>query len=111
MAGPSLTDEADWTAGVAAVALFVVFWVVFAGAQFPAPTGFPGEGSITAALGFAMLDLGDLASYASDSFLAAFEIIDLVLVAALVGAVTLARRDSEDVRPLADGGRERGGDD
>ncbi|MFC6955101.1 hypothetical protein [Halorubellus litoreus] len=79
--------------------------------------------SITETIGYAMFGLsGQLPDeLKSESFLAVFEIIDLVLVAALVGAVTLARRESlstvvtlftssEDAAPrgavAADGGSE-----
>ncbi|MFC6732290.1 MULTISPECIES: NADH-quinone oxidoreductase subunit J [unclassified Haladaptatus] len=78
--------------GLAAVALFGVLAAVFLTASFPEPAGF-GEGSITASIGYAMFDLVNLAQHDSESFLVAFEIIDLALVAALVGAVMLGRRD------------------
>ncbi|WP_323676687.1 hypothetical protein [Halorubellus sp. PRR65] len=79
--------------------------------------------SVTETIGYAMFGLNDQipGELTSESFLAVFEIIDLVLVAALVGAVTLARREdlgtvvtlftsSEDEAPsgavAADGGSE-----
>lgn len=80
--------------------------------------------SVTETLGYAMFGLSDQlpAELQSESFLAAFEIIAMVLVASLVGAVTLARREgagtvvalftsSEDAAPsggavAADGGSE-----
>jgi NADH:ubiquinone oxidoreductase subunit 6 (subunit J) len=79
--------------------------------------------SVTETIGYAMFGLTEQlpAELKSESFLAVFEIIDLVLVAALVGAVTLARREdlstvvslftsSEDAAPsgavAADGGSE-----
>jgi NADH-quinone oxidoreductase subunit J len=94
--------------GLVAVALFVVLSAVYATAELPGATGFPGEGSITASIGYAMFNLGDLASHPSEQFLIAFEIIDIVLVAALVGSIMLARReeDGELVTALTDGGRE-----
>jgi hypothetical protein len=51
--------------------------------------------SITESIGYAMFGLTEHipSEYRSESFLAVFEIIDLVLVAALVGAVMLARRE------------------
>jgi hypothetical protein len=51
--------------------------------------------SVTETIGYAMFGLSDQlpAELNSESFLAVFEIIDLVLVAALVGAIVLARRE------------------
>lgn len=77
--------------GMAAVALFVVMAAAFLSAEFPAPQGF-GEGSITASIGYAMFDLEG--PIPSENFLVTFEIIDVVLVAALAAAVMLARRES-----------------
>lgn len=86
--------------------------------------------SITANIGYLMFAIeSDQRSAPGETFLVAFEIIDLVLVGALVGAVVLARRDEggEVVTALglrdvdepsgtgagqvaADGGTEDGGD-
>jgi hypothetical protein len=82
--------------------------------------------SVTETIGYAMFGLTDQlpADLQAENFLAVFEMIDLVLVAAIVGAVTLARR--EDVQTVvspfsttadasvsgavaADGGREADG--
>ncbi len=82
--------------GVVAVALFVVFAVVFLGASFGDATGFPNGANITASIGYAMFNLfgiGGEQIVESEGFLVAFEIIDLVLVAALAAAVMLARRE------------------
>ena len=51
--------------------------------------------SVTETIGYAMFGLSDQlpADLQSENFLAVFEMIDLVLVAAIVGAVTLARRE------------------
>jgi hypothetical protein len=51
--------------------------------------------SVTETIGYAMFGLSDQlpADLKSESFLAMFEVIALVLVASLVGAVTLARRE------------------
>jgi NADH-quinone oxidoreductase subunit J len=51
--------------------------------------------SVTESIGYAMFGLNEQlpADLQGESFLAVFEIIDLVLVAALVGAVMLARRE------------------
>lgn len=94
--------------GLAAVALFVVMAAAFLSANFPASQGF-GSGSITASIGYAILDLNG--PITSEYFLVAFEIMGVLLVAALVAAVMLAREegglgplsgsDSRDVR--ADG--------
>jgi len=117
---PEIATEANWLTGLAAAALFAVFAAVFLGADLPSAAGFPGDGSITASIGYAMFNMGDLAAYESEQFLVAFEIIDVVLVAALVGAVMLARREEGSVRgALTDGGRDirrtldddEGGDD
>jgi hypothetical protein len=81
--------------------------------------------SITETIGYAMFGLNDQipSDLTSESFLAVFEIIAMVLVASLVGAVTLARREdvstvvtlfasTEDAAPsgavAADGGNEPG---
>jgi NADH-quinone oxidoreductase subunit J len=109
---PRLATNVNYVAGLAAVLLFAVFAAVFVGAGFPYPEGF-GEGSITAGIGYAMFDMVDQAAYESESFLVAFEIIDVVLVAALVGAVMLARREDDGsvVTALTDGGRRLVGGD
>lgn len=83
--------------GLAAVALFVVMTAAFLRAEFPAPQGF-GSGSITASIGYALFDLSG--PIASEFFLVAFEIMGVLLVAALVAAVMLARRES-DLGPLS----------
>lgn len=90
--------------GLAAVALFVVIALVVLGADFGAGTGFPGDVSITAAIGYLLFDLTGQTELGSEGFLSAFEIIAVVLVAALVGAVMLARRDDEMQSKLTDGG-------
>ncbi|WP_246987762.1 NADH-quinone oxidoreductase subunit J family protein [Halorientalis marina] len=96
--------------GLVAVALFAVFAGVFLTAQLGSPTGFPEDGSITASIGYLMFNLADLSTHSGEEFLVAFEIIDAVLVAALVGAVMLARREEDGsvTNVLADGGRELG---
>ena len=79
--------------GIGALALFVVLAYVFVSAPLAGEgEGFEQGASITASIGHAMFNLGG-AEVASEGFLAAFEIIDVVLVAALVAAVLLARRD------------------
>ena len=96
--------------GLLAVALFGVMAAVFITAEFGSPTGFPGEGSITAAIGYHMFNIGGQAAYGGERFLITFETIDAVLVAALVAAVMLARREEDEgmMTALTDGGRELG---
>ncbi|KAB1188953.1 MULTISPECIES: NADH-quinone oxidoreductase subunit J [Haloferax] len=105
---PQLKLGSHLVPGLAAVALFVVMAVVFLGASFPNPQGFAEGANLTASIGYTMFNLG-FGSVEGESMLVAFEIIDLVLVAALVGAVLLARREGEsgEMRTiLADGGQE-----
>ncbi|AFK18700.1 proton-conducting membrane transporter [Haloferax mediterranei ATCC 33500] len=105
---PQLKLGSHLVPGLAAAALFVVMAVVFLGASFPNPQGFAEGANITASIGYSMFNLG-FGSVDGESMLVAFEIIDLVLVAALVGAVLLARREDESGRMrtiLTDGGRE-----
>ncbi|SDF86483.1 hypothetical protein [Halorientalis regularis] len=112
---PRLANEVNWAAGIAAIGLFAVLAAVFVTAGFPGAAGFSDKGSITASIGYAMFDMPDQATFPSENFLIVFEIIDLVLVAALVVAVMLARRDDGSIRGvLTDGGRDQkrdGGDD
>ena len=91
--------------GLAAVALFVVLALTIAGSEFGAGEGFPTDVSITAAIGYAMFDLSR-GGVPAEGFLAAFEIVDVLLVAALAAAVMLARTESEGrvVTALTDGG-------
>jgi len=127
---PQLNTEGSLVAGLAAVALFVVLAAVFATVSFPAPAGFPDGAAITKSLGAAMFDIAPSAimdegeaAVPGEGFLVAFEIIDVLLVAALVGAVMLARReeagtvvglgtesDPEDAAVAADGGETVTGD-
>jgi len=101
---PELNLGDHLVSGAAAVALFLVLAFNFVGSEFGRPAGF-GDGSITASVGYAMFSLTDLAAHPSEPFLVAFEIIDVVLVAALVGAVMLARREDGSMMPVAtDGG-------
>jgi len=110
---PQLKLGAHLGRGLAAVALFAVLaWVVLR-AGLGAPAGFPAEAEITRSIGYAMFNL-DGGNVPAEGFLATFEIIDVVLVAALVAAVMLARRESGGGVLGAlrgDGGRERGGDE
>jgi NADH-quinone oxidoreductase subunit J len=108
---PRLKRSGSKLPGLAAVALFAVLAAVFVTSQFGDPVGF-GEGSITASIGYAMFNLGELATHESEGFLVAFILIAVVLDAALDGSVMLAKRDSDSPfsrlseRVRADGGRE-----
>jgi len=93
---PDAGYRGRWLPGVAALALFVVLAVVFVGAPFPdAASGFQGEAGITSSIGYAMFNIDAPDAVASEGLLVAFEIIDVVLVAALVGGVMLASRETE----------------
>lgn len=98
---PRLKIGSHLIPGLAAVALFVVMAAAFLSAEFPTPEGF-GDGSITSSIGYALFNLGGQAQIPSEGFLIVFEIIDIVLVAALAAAVMLARRESES-GPLSGG--------
>ncbi len=92
--------------GLAAVALFAVIALAVLRASFGDPQGFGPDAPITASIGYAMFNL-DMGAVPGEGMLVAFEIIDVVLVAALAAAVMLARReeDGDMVALLADGGR------
>jgi NADH-quinone oxidoreductase subunit J len=106
MSRPRLKLGSHLLPGVAAVALFGVFAAVVLTSSFGPAQGFPADANVVSSIGRAMFGLGG-ADIASESFLVAFEIVDLVLVAALAGAVLLARREKggSTVTLLADGGR------
>jgi NADH-quinone oxidoreductase subunit J len=110
---PQLKREGSKLPGLAAVALFVVLAVIFVRAQFGDPAGI-GEGSVTASIGYALFNLGDLAAHETEEFLVAFLVVAVVLDAALDGSIMLAKPEGEspfrvpDVRERvrADGGRD-----
>ena len=113
---PRLETNRRQAVGLLAFVLFAVLAAVFLTADLGSAQGFPGEGSITASIGYAMFNL-DGGAYAAEGFLVAFIVIAVVLDAALDAAVMLARReeDSEAFLPLrADGAGEdeegKGGD-
>ena len=93
MTSPSLNMGPHLLRGVGAIAFFLLFSSILIGASIVIPVGFQDGSSITKSIGYAMFGLPG-ASIHSENFLAAFEIIDIALVAALVAAVMLARRDS-----------------
>ncbi|AHG03439.1 NADH dehydrogenase [Halobacterium sp. DL1] len=93
---PRLRDPKTFVPGIVAVALFAVMAAVFVGTNFDVATGFAADANITATIGYALMGLLDVSgetAVESEGFLAAFEIIDVVLVAALVGSVMLADRE------------------
>jgi len=90
---PELKLGAHLGRGVGAIALFAVIGWVVVRSGLGVPAGFPADASITASIGYAMFDLPG-GGVPAEGFLAAFEIIDVVLVAALVAAVMLARRET-----------------
>lgn len=91
MSRPRLKLGSHLLRGIGAIALFVVLFYLVLRAPFGEIAGFPDGANITAAIGLALFNLPG-ATVPSEGFLAPFEIIDVVLVAALVGAVMLARR-------------------
>ena len=94
---PEFADDLNFVPGLAAVALFAVMAAVFVGAGFESATaGFPADVSITASLGYVLMDLnGTALAEATPGFLAAFIIIAVLLDAALDGAVFLADREDQ----------------
>ena len=95
--------------GVGAIALLAVLVWAVVRAGIGAPAGFPADLDVTRTIGLAMFNLPG-GEVPAEGFLAAFEIIDVLLVAALVGAVMLARREiGGTVRGSlrSDGGKER----
>lgn len=109
---PRLKREGSKLPGLAAVALFVVLAAIFATSRFGDPAGL-GDGSITASIGYALFNLGDLAAHETEGFLVAFIVVAVVLDAALDGSIMLAKREEESPfrelsrRVRADGGRDR----
>ena len=83
--------------GIFAVALFAVFAVTFATAEFADPVGFP-DVSIVWGIGYALIGepaaAGEELVYQNtESFLVALILIAVLLDAALDGALMLADRD------------------
>ena len=104
---PELNLGSHLIPGLAAALLFLVMAVVFLQAPFGEPQGFPADASIVASIGYAMFNI-DLGAVPSEGFLAMFEMIDIVLVAALAAAVMLARREearADQMQAATDGGR------
>ncbi|MFQ3292997.1 MAG: NADH-quinone oxidoreductase subunit J [Halobacteriales archaeon] len=80
--------------GIVALGLFALMAAIISTASFGDPAGFEGIDSVTGAIGFSLINI-DVATVSTETegFLAQFEMIAFVLVAALVGGVTLARRE------------------
>ena len=111
---PRLEQNKRQVVGLLAFVLFGVLSAVFLTAEFGSSAGFPGEGSITASIGYAMFDLAG-GAFDAEGFLITFLIIALVLDAALDAAVMLGSREDEEggYLPLTDGGSDgdrKGGD-
>lgn len=79
--------------GLIAVAIFGVFSFVIVRAELGDAAGFPSDESITANIGFALLNVPS--TIPTEGFLVGFILIAFVLDAALDGAVLLARREEE----------------
>ena len=104
---PRLSTGKQQVVGILALGLFAVLSAVFLTSSFGEAAGFPGGGSITAAIGYAMFDL-DAGAFPSEGFLVSFIVIAVVLDAALDVAVMLGQREDED--GIAADGRGKGGD-
>lgn len=105
---PELKSDANYVNGLAAAVLFAVFVAVFLSADFGEAAGFAEDASLVAGIGYALMDLQSEAAVSVEGFLATFEIVGVVLVAATVAAVTLARREGDGtglVTALTDGGQ------
>ncbi|QDX39670.1 NADH-quinone oxidoreductase subunit J [Salarchaeum sp. JOR-1] len=89
--------DLDLLPGLAAVALFAVMAAAFLGASLPDPAGYPADATLIADIGYSLFDFTEQSGAPTEGFLAAFELIDLVLVAALVGAVLLAKREDGSI--------------
>jgi NADH-quinone oxidoreductase subunit J len=113
---PRLKLGSHLVSGLAAVALFAVLAAVFLTAPFGDPAGLVAEGSITAAIGYALIDRTGLAAFETEGFLVALLVVGVVLDAALDGALLLAKSESGGRIVTAlrtgtgDGSRTDGGD-
>ena len=82
--------------GIVALGLFAVMAAIILTSSFGDPAGFAGVESITEAIGYSLFNIdAETVPAGTEGFLATFEIIDVVLVAALVAGVMLARREVE----------------
>jgi len=93
---PELARDANFARGLGALALFAALAGAFLATSFGPAAWFPADASVVGNVGYSLVGLAGQGGLADESFLAAFELVDIVLVAALVGAVTLARKDGGD---------------
>jgi NADH-quinone oxidoreductase subunit J len=103
---PELKIGSHLLPGLAAVGLFGLMAALVLTSSFGPSQGFPAGANVVSSVGRAMFGIPN-ADVAGENFLVAFETIDFVLVAALAGAILLARRDEggSTVTLLSDGGR------
>ncbi|WP_435097687.1 hypothetical protein [Halarchaeum sp. P4] len=90
---PKLATNANFARGLGALALFAVLAGAFLLTEFGPAAWYPEGASVTAGIGYALFDMSGQTPLIDTGFLAAFETVDFVLVAALVAAITLARKD------------------
>ncbi|MEF8831533.1 MAG: hypothetical protein V5A23_08375 [Halobacteriales archaeon] len=109
---PHLETGLHLLRGTAAMLLFAVMAVTFLGLDLGDPAGFPEVDSITAVIGFALLDIpaAVVESTGTEPFLVALIIVGFVLDAALEGGLMLASREEAGEVVSALRGYE-GGDD
>jgi NADH:ubiquinone oxidoreductase subunit 6 (subunit J) len=91
---PSLRLGRHLVPGVIALGFFGLLAWIAGTAAFGGAAGFPADVSVTENLGYALWDVEQGADgIRGEGFLVALEMVAMVLVAALVGAVMLARRE------------------
>jgi len=89
--GPNLLN------GTTAVLFFIICsFIIYSTSPLISPIGFPEGAQITTSIGYSLFDIPG-SSIESEGFIAAFEIVDIALVAALVAAVMLARRTPTNI--------------
>lgn len=93
---PRLAFGRHLVPGVIAAGFFVLFAYVITRADIGEATGFPAGESVTANIGFALLNISG--TIPSEGFLVAFILVAFLLDAALEGAVHLAKRENEHLR-------------
>lgn len=106
---PERKEDANYVNGLAAAVLFAVLVAVFLTAGFGEAAGFAADASLVAGIGYALMDLHAQSAVDVEAFLATFQTVGFVLVAATVAAVTLASRENDGGSPvtaLTDGGHD-----
>ena len=89
--GPNLFN------GATAILFFILCsFIISSTSSLISPIGFPEGAQITTSIGYSLFDIPG-SPIESEGFIAAFEIVDIALVAALVAAVMLARRTSTNI--------------